>query len=241
MRQPPSEKRLRHMLLGSLAAHGLGLLLLLGWAQLSARRTPPPQNVLVTKLVRLGTPRPKELLPQKEPPPQPAPAPAAAPKPSAPAPAPTPPAAAAKAVSVAPPAPVAPSAKERAHALSRVNSALAKLKRNVDGQADGSEHGDTDIARQGDKWASEIENCIAKNYTIEGTDPRRAVGLSAVVTLHVQNNGKILDHRIQVSSGLPAFDRAVSRAVTRCNQVSPPPVAMRRQLQRDGVEITFKP
>lgn len=240
MRQTPSDKRLRPMLLGSLAAHVLGFVLLVGWAQLANRRTPPPQHVLVTKLVRLGAPRPKELLPQKDSAPVAARAPASTPPPSQPAPAPTPPQIS-KAAAIAAPVAAPPSAKERAKALSRVNSALAKLKRHTDGQADGTQDGETDVAQAGDKWASEVRSCIAKNYTIEGTDPRRAEGRSAKVVLRVQNNGKIVDYRIQVSSGLSAFDQAVGRAVTRCGQVSPPPAAMRLQLQRDGVEIEFRP
>ena len=48
----------------------------------------PPQQVLTTKLVRLGTPRPETMLPRKEPPPTPA-----APPPPEKAPPPPPPSA----------------------------------------------------------------------------------------------------------------------------------------------------
>lgn len=239
MRQPPPDQRLQQMLLGSLAAHGLALLLVLGWAQLTARRTPPPQNVLVTKLVRLGTPRPKELLPQKDPAPQAQAAPA--PAPQAPAVPQTPVAPAAKSVAIAPPQAAAPTAKERAKASSNFKNALAKMKRSVDGQADGSVNGETDVAQEGDKYASEINTCLQNHYVIRGVDAERAKDRSADVQLWIARDGRITGHKITKTSGLSAMDQAVSIAVQGCGRVSAPPTALRDKIRTYGVTLTFTP
>lgn len=242
MRRKVSKPSLQGMLLASLGGHSLALVGLIVAANLSARMAPPPQNVLVTKLVRLGAPRPKELLPQKDPPPA-TPPPPAPPPPTAPPPQPASPAvapAAAAAVAV-PLQPKAPTAQERAASLSRVNKSLERLRRKVDGQATGAANGETDIAQEGDRWGTEVRTCVQKNYTIEGTDPSRTAGRAAVVIVRVEANGRIFDYTIKESSGLAAFDAAVGRAVRRCGQVSAPPAPIRARVRREGVEINFRP
>lgn len=237
MRQPPSDRRLRHMLWGSLTGHLLALALLLGWAQLSHLRTPPPQNVLITKLVRLGKQRPKELLPQKEMAAK-TPSPPAAtplPTPAALSPAPT------TAAAIAPPAATRPTAQARARALSRVNSAVAKLKRAAVGEADGAVDGETDLAQQGDQFASEINRCIHEHYVIRGVDAARTKGKSAEVKLWINRDGKITGHRIVHGTGLSAMDQAIGEAIKGCARVSAPPAALRDEIRTLGVAMTFTP
>ena len=243
MRPLGVQPALRTMLAASLAVHVVGMVGLWAAGVLWTRREPPPQHVLVTKLVRLGTPRPKELLPQKDPTPTPAaptPLPAA---PKAPAPKPTPVAA------VPAPVPVqAPTAQQRAAAMGRVSRSLDRLRRQVDGQADGDAAGDTDLAQEGDKWASEVASCFKRNFAVEGLDANRLAHLSVPLQLRVQANGKIVGWTIvnekgqPASSGYPALDVGVGRAIQRCGKVSPLPEYWRRKVRAQGfVAFRFAP
>lgn len=125
--------------------------------------------------------------------------------------------------------------------MQKTNQALEKLRQKVDGQADGSPDGETDVAQQGDIWATAIKACLMRNYTIEGTDPSTTRGRKATVVIRVLPTGKIVDYAIKVSSGLTAFDQAVGRAITRCGQVPPPPETWKRSVRQNGVEIEFQP
>ncbi len=223
----------------------------------------PPQQVLMTKLVRLGKPRPKEMLPRL---PDPvatpaAPDPAAITPPTPPpviqAPAAAPPAANVPSAAVAVPLlvpkskpsvaakPAQPSARDRVKALSRVHQALERLKGDVVGEKDGAVEGDSDVSVEGNAYLSEVERCIRGHYAIEGYTAEKLQALQAQTTqadvvIFIDSGGKITRFNIKKSSGPSAFDQAVSRAVTRCGKVSPPPAAM-RALVRAGVEIVFKP
>ena len=138
----------------------------------------------------------------------------------------------------------APSARERATNLNKVNNALARLRQKVEGTADGARDGDVsraELALMGNRYATEVQRCVQRNYVIEGTDPGKVAQLQAVVVIRVQADGAFAGVRIDRGSGVPAFDRAVERAVHRCGKVSPPPPELRQQLRGEGLEIVFKP
>ena len=59
--------------------------------------------------------------------------------------------------------------------------------------------------------------------------------------VRIRADGTLFGERILDSSGLPAFDRAVERAVNKCGKVSPPPETMRDIVEEEGVGILFKP
>ena len=246
--RPPADGMLRAVC-GSLAVHLalFGLIWLVGVLRPHFVRA--PQRVLTTKLVRLGTPRPEALLPRQEPdlppPTTPPPPSATPPPPPATAPTPAPPQAALKpALSLRPEAVAAPSARARAAAMGKVSSALDRLRQKVEGTADGARDGEVSRAElqlMGDRYATEVERCIQRNYVIEGTDPSRVAALQATVVIRIQPNGAFAGVRVESGSGVPAFDRAVERAVHRCGRVSPPPPELRRQVRQDGLEIVFHP
>lgn len=93
----------------------------------------------------------------------------------------------------------------------------------------------------GDRYASEVTQCLRQHWIIEGMDAQRVVGLHALVLIRIGPSGKILNHRILQGSGQAAVDSAVSRAVRGCAQVSPPPLPWRDRLRTDGMEIDFSP
>jgi TonB family protein len=227
------------MLGTSLAAHlavGAGFFAL---ANFSPPRNLPPQQVLMTQLVRLGTPRAKELLPRM--PPSVAPSPPAAPQTAAAIPVPT-----LTPAAPVPKKPVAPrkatvSARDRIRAMGRMSHALERLKTAVDGQQDGSEQGDSDTAVLGNAYTTEVSRCLQAHYVIEGYNADKVSGLQAQVILHIDSEGRIIRYKLEKSSGLMAFDQAVGRAVSRCGKISPPPAALRNQVRKDGIEILFKP
>ena len=232
------------LIIASFLAHVV--LLLLGfWLYHLAPSTPrPPQAVLTTKLVRLGTPRPKELLPRKEEPqvlpaPAPPPTPVAAPPTPVSSPSIPPP----RTAAVAPPAQI--TAQQKAAAMNKVNSALQRLKSQLDGQKDGSMYGDVadeDLAVQGNRYATEVQRCVKDKFgLVEGMDRSKIAHLNAIVVIRIEADGKIVGFKIEKSSGLAVVDAAVGRAVQRCARVSPPPVHMRRQMRYDGIQIDFKP
>ena len=234
---------LHSMMLGSVALHALVLGLFMVASTFNARFAAPPQAVMVTKLVRLGEVRPKDLLPRMDepapPPPSPVVAPAPAPVPVAPAtPSPT---------AMAPlPVPKAAekrpvSARDRINAMSRVSKALDHLKQKVEGTSDGSVEGEVSeaaLAMIGNRYGTEVEHCLRRNYAFEGIDPAKVAGLKAVIIVLIQADGKITGHRIEQSSGSSIVDQAVERAVVRCGKVSPPPPEI-RDLVRAGIEVEF--
>lgn len=187
----------------------------------------PPQNVITTKLVRLGKERPKDWLPRKtEPPP-----PAAKPEPT--------PAVAAQ------PSETAPSAKDRIKELSKVASALDRLKQHdeeePEGREDGTPSGDAKEAIVGNKFATEVYNCLKANWAVEGLDESRVRNKKAAIVVRVASDGRFIESEITDSSGVPNFDQAVIRAVKRCGKVSPPDPVIRDAVKSDGIEVVFTP
>ncbi len=233
MNQSLIPKGLRSLIAASALAHVAVVLLVVYGGRLAARTAPPPQAVLVTKLVRLGKERPKHLLPRKETPPPPPAKPVSVPTPDAPKPSPTPP---------------MPSAKDRIAQLSQVSKALERLKHQkpeeLDGHPDGVPEGevsDLQKAILGSKFGTEVEGCLRDNFVIQGLDRERVRGLDAVVVVRVAPDGRFIDHSLKRGSGMPVFDRATERAIVACGKVSPPPKELASDLRETGIEVTFKP
>ena len=230
---------LKRLLIGSVAIHVTAVMVAMIVGRIAVNAHPvPPQHFIPTKLVRLGKKRPKHLLPKVER----APPPAAKP-----------------AVKLAKPAVTAPqttekpqqalSALARAKEMSGVNRALDRLKKrsrtvDQDGDPEGSKNGtvsDAQLAIIGSKFATEIENCMRRNFAVEGVDRTKVKKLEAALLVRVQSDGKLFGARLLKKSGLAAYDRAVTRATIRCGKVSKPPETLREQVRKDGIEIIFKP
>jgi TonB family protein len=225
---------LRRVMVGSFVVHAAMLVALALQGMIAAYFRPErPKSVITTKLVKLGTKRDEQLLPrlQSEPPP------AAPPKP-VPA-----PLAEAAAVPAPPKQPAAADAKERLQNLSRVSNALNRVRSLAEdtGDPDGVPDGDANVAIAGSKYATEIYQCMKRNYIIEGVPQTRLAGKTVTMRVRVQNDGRLFDYDVIESSGEPAFDGAVTRSVQRCGKVSAPPQELRRDVHEDGIEIVFHP
>lgn len=183
-----------------------------------ARSSSRAQTVITTKLVRLGKERPKELLPRK---------PKAPPPPE-------------KIAPIGKPDPAKqPEPKSLSSALERMKRASQE---EVEGHPDGSPDGEVSSltrALVGNKYATEIYACVKKHYAIEGLGPERVRGKQARVHVRVNHDGSFFDIKIEKSSGLKPFDRAVDRAVKRCGKVSAPPKEIAEQVRTDGIEFEF--
>lgn len=193
-----------------------------------------PQSAIVTKLVRLGKERPPDWLPRKPsapPPPTDAPVPidvkGAATKPTE----------------------HLPTAKDRVKQLSQTSSALDRLKHQTapedpEGSAQGVVGGEVSSLAQaieGNRYVTEIVSCLKQNYAIEGVSPDTVKNRTALVLIRVERDGTFIESKVERTSGVPAFDRAVERALSLCGRVSPPPAGMRDQVRNDGIEVEFQP
>ena len=206
----------------------------------------PGQRPITARLVRLGTPRPPELLPRKEEPPPPA---AEAP---APAPAPVAAPAAPKAVAVAPTrAPAKPAAPKAAalpgHAEkpgqpsgARLSGVLSELRQEIQaGSAEGDPLGDASEA-EGDQYQAQVVRALRQNYRLPSTlSDRERVALTGTLVLHVEADGRILRYEFEQRSGNPSFDDALERAV-RDTRLPPPPPDQREALRKGGLRVLFK-
>jgi TonB family protein len=215
-------------MLGSGVVHAALVVGLVAVTTGTSHRRVYTDTAITAKLVRLGKERPKELLPRKEAPPP-----------------------AAKAVNLnsgTNPSAATPTASERLKELSRLSGALDRIKgeseEEPEGMADGSPDGEVSNLAQalvGNRYVTEIYNCVKKHYVVEGVPASRLANREATVFVRVNNEGTLFDYRIEKSGGLPAMDRAVEYAIKRCGRVSPPPREMAQQVREDGIEFVFVP
>ncbi len=219
-------------MIASVVLH-LGIVVGLATASSASPRRGPVETVITTKLVRLGTERPKDLLPRKATPPPPAKA------------VPVPVAREAEPAAKSVPA---PTAQDRLNEMSRLSSAMQRLKQadgeEAEGHPDGSPEGEvTNLAQAlvGNRYATEIYSCVKKHYSIEGIPPERVRERQARVFVRVNADGSFFDFRLERSSGLAAFDRAVEKAIRLCGRVSAPPGEIAAQVRADGIEFDFVP
>jgi len=202
----------------------------------------PGQTPIVARLVRLGEPRPKELLPRKEAPPPPA-AEAPAPAPAEAAPAPSPKAVAVAAERPAPKAQAkpAPAARPGKTGGARLASVLSDMKQELQaGRPDGAKDGDTSEAGEGDEYLGLVVRQLRQGYRLPATiGERERLFLTGTVVLHIEADGRVSRFELTQRSGNPAFDDALERAV-RETRLPPPPPPLRDLYRRTGLEVVFK-
>lgn len=234
-RRGPSADAALLRALGLSAGVHLGLLVTLLFGAALVHRSPPPQRVLTARLVRLGPQRPKDALPQLAASPRGTPRVPRAPAPKKDA--------GKAAPNEAPAAPAASAELSRAQSRAQARSALARLKREAAGAVDGDLAGDADLAAEGDRYGALVKRCLEDpdHYKIDGVDRARFVGLRALVVVRIQADGRIIGHRLAESPGVVAFEQAIERAVRLCGRVPPPPVALQRELQYEGLGVEFAP
>lgn len=243
----PSAARGPDRLWPAVAASVLAHLALFSLAGLARPRPAlePGQVPIVAKLVRLGEPRPRELLPRLEgAPPPAAEAPAPSPAPAAPAP---------KAVALPqekgparPPAPrpaakPGPAPRPGQASGARLASVLSEMRSELRaGQRDGSPDGDAAEAGEGDQYLGLVVRQLRQGYRLPSTiSDRERLYLTGTVVLHVEPDGRVSRFELVKRSGNPAFDEALERAV-RETRLPPPPAALRELYQRTGLEVVFK-
>lgn len=83
-------------------------------------------------------------------------------------------------------------------------------------------------------YRNQLESRLKRSWAWAGNHQ-----LEAVVRFRIAADGQIFDVRITRSSGDPAYDESVLRAVRAINPLSPPPEAYRKEFS--DVEYTFTP
>jgi TonB family protein len=211
-------------LLQSASVHIATIAVFLLWQYMPA--PPKPKQVVWTHLVQKGKARPKDFLPRKsQPQPQKKSAPVTHPQKNN---TPTP-------------------KKERLNPKKEANkptpglsSALSRLKKEVVGDPNGNQEGDSEISSaQTDLYIRSIVLCLQQHYIIEGISRDKLTGRSVGVFMKIKPNGTVVAANIQTSSGIGVFDRAVLKAVSGCRKLDPVPRYLQKQLAYDGIEVTF--
>jgi TonB family protein len=189
------------------------------------RKTAPApvvRDVMVTRLVHIGKPREKFLLPRiVEPPPPKAPPPVikVADDPNA---APT---------KKEPPRPRDP---EPSKAANRALDRARALARNVveeppEGSLTGSDRGTSTSASEGDAYATMLSEAIKRNWTVPaGLTIGDVANLETEVKISVSPEGRIRDASMTRSSGNSLYDTSCLQAIEATRQVAPPPPAFRK-------------
>lgn len=197
---------------------------------------PPPQELLVARLVRLGTPRPPQLLPRKPiaAPPAPVAVPVVAPAPEP----------------ATKPEEKSPTAADRADLRSAMARARALAARNApkgdpgdaepEGRPEGTPEGTADTAAEGDAYATEVYRRIHDGWRVPETVPARDLPrLRAVVFLRLADDGRIIEHRLVESSGNRFFDASALEAVQRVDRLPPPPPTRAAAILASGIDLEF--
>jgi TonB family protein len=237
-----------------------------GGALLYARLTPPrtvAQAPIMARLVRLGKPRPDDLLPRLNRPtrdqvsskhakPEPAKPPQDAPNAVAipqkePKPTPDEPDEAES--------PVKQHQKEIKEAMERqkrIADALAKLGAPTDGptsdkgeDAPGDEkgdvQGDADKAAEGDRYVALVVAALRRNFIVPtAISDKEPLFLNVKLRIFVGADGRITRHTIDESSGNLEYDHAVEATVNR-TELPSPPADLARTYATNGIGFRFKP
>lgn len=253
-----------------MASIALHVLLVLGIVVASLYRPAPPdlnQKPIAAKLVRLGQPRPDNLLPRKPTAPPVPPVAKEAPvvtpgekvAPLPPSPTPAPPKPESKPEPSKAPAPTPSSTPATAAAAPRdvkadpkaslddimkrfQTGAVAGPAEDLPGQLDGDPEGDAEQASEGERYYALLEKRLRDLYTLPSTiTDQERLHLKATVLIHIEANGVISQSKIVQSSGNSAFDSALEGAVKRASPVPPPPKHLASSLRRSGIAVNFRP
>jgi outer membrane biosynthesis protein TonB len=195
-------------------------------------RPPPLRKPIIAKLVALGKPRDKALLPRRETPP-PAAAPGRVSVPSL-----HPGAAAPKHV------PTRRELMERA--LARAAGRASEEKPPAPdaeraGEKTGSPEGTAESSEAGDAYFTAVHDAILEAYLVPSViSERERLYLSASVLAYIGKEGNILKHEFQKRSGNLFFEQDLETAIQRA-KLPPPPAELAKQLRDGGVVLNFKP
>ncbi len=257
----PEDRVIPVMTALSVLVHAAGIALAVWIAQREPPKITPVQKPVTAKLVRLGKPRDKRLLPrleQEAPPPPPPPKTVDVPVPDAPA-APPPPV---SVPSTAPTVPAAPQKTQTRAPTTRTShrTALATAARRQSlfsafsntaksaadeavGEEDGDPEGDSDSAEEGERYFGLILAKARRHYDVsKSISPQEIIRLKAVVVLYIGSRGELIrDPELQKSSGNGLFDQEVLMALKKAAPFGPPPKNLAETLRTVGVAIEAKP
>lgn len=226
-----------------------------------------PEKPVVAKLVRLGEPREKHLLPRipKAPPTPPASreapqvtpgkelnAPvkqeAPAPKPPEPTPKPKPAPQEAKPAPAPTPPTQAAAPKDSKPKTSELDEILQRFAaadqvgkaEPLPGMPDGDPMGDAEEAAEGERYLALVQRRLRDHYVLPSTIPEaERIRLSAIVRIHIERSGRIARYEIERSSGNAQFDAALEAAVTKASPLPPPPEHLLRNFS-EGFPVRFR-
>ena len=202
---------------------------------------------VIAKLVALGKPRPKGMLPRKETGGAP---PAAIAKVSVPTVNPSsPPSSRTRAPVRKPPPRKQPTRQqmmERALAMAAGQSVAAEREREEppterEGVAEGSPQGTASSAEAGDKYFTAVHEAILENYVLPSViSERERLYLKATLVAYIGSDGVVLRHVVAKGSGNAIFDQALELALQKTKLPAPPP-ELAGSLRNEGLELNFKP
>jgi TonB family protein len=198
-----------------------------------------PRDFVVAKLVRLGKPRPKELLPRiVEPAPAAAPLPAAVKVTENVEAAPIPKKDKEEPKKPEPPKKDDPAAMKKASDRARL---LAQQAEEAEGDPTGSAKGDAARAAAGDRYITEVNDVIKGEWrTPKGMiSDAELKGLTAVVRIRIATNGRVTSAKITRSSGNRFFDDSITETFARVRKLPVPPPEIADSAVRSGFEIEF--
>ncbi len=207
--------------------------LVLSWV-LAGPKVDLEAKPIKASLVRLGKKRPDDVLPRKEEPPPPAkekPAEVPVQKPVAD-----------NAVKIpdknAKPEKEQPK-KSLADALA--GAARAAKPEEVEGEEDGDVNGDS-ARQEGERYFGLLTSVVRRNYDVSNTiDEGERIRLKASVALRIGPAGELVNVELTKPSGNELFDSAVIGAVKKAAPFTAPPEHLRASLNKDGVELVFRP
>jgi outer membrane biosynthesis protein TonB len=202
--------------------------LIFGMVYISHQASPAPRevvhDVMITRLVHLGNPRPKFQLPRIVEPP----------KPTAPAPtikiADSPTAKPAKKEAPRPPDPVP--AKDLKRAMDRARALARNLPEEPPvGELGGSEHGTATEASAGDVYLTQVSEAIRSHWTVpSGLSVGDVVNLETEIRVSIGRDGTLGPPVVRHGSGNPLYDASCLQAIQATRQVPPPPPHFRRDV-----------
>ena len=229
----------------SILVHASAIGLMLWFSTRVSPHIEPRQKVVTAKLVRLGKPRDKRLLPRKESP--------SLPPPQKTVEVPSPKTAPTQPLAKAQPKRPAPRPKSHAADLAQAArrqslfSAFAATAKPTDeevvGEEDGDIEGDSDSAEEGERYFGLILAKARRHYGITKTiSPQELIRLKAVVVLYIGGMGELLkEPELSATSGNDLFDQEVLMALRKAAPFGPPPAALAETLRTVGIAIEATP
>jgi TonB family protein len=217
----------RGTFLGGIAATLLIHALLVVLVYYGHLKTPPrpeaPRDMIITRLVALGTPREKFWLPRIVQPPKPK-APAAIKLSDDPNAAPAP--------KEAPKVEDSNISKDLRRALNRAKALAqsAAAEEAAEGSLTGSAEGTSNQAAIGDEYATAIHDAVLKHWSTPTgfVSDSELAGLSAEVRVSISADGVLANPKVIKPSGNQYFDDSCVEAVKATGRVPPPPAGFKR-------------